>query len=784
MLKNDIKFLGVGGNKNRHQATSCLQVADDIVIDAGNIMEGLGDDASLIDHLFLTHSHMDHIVDIAFFIDNYYQDRKKSLHVYGLKETIKALREHIFNWEIWPDFEELTLQRSTDRAIVFVELELFNAYVFENVTLTPIPVSHTVATCGYIIKKPTFSALYATDTYTTENIWEVIDLNFDIDSLIIDVSFPSRFEQLAYESKHLTPRLLAQELQKLRRKDVDIYITHIKPNLYDEVVKELQAYQLLSGKSRVLKDNEYLKHCDKNIDINQSVMQISTALSQEKDLSKILEMILKEAIAYTNSEGGTIYLKEGDKLHFKSLINKQLNIAVTNPNFPTIALTLDGKANSENVSAICALNKKVINIPDVYTYNLDGICFEGVKKFDKANNYHTQSMLMIPMIDQEGEVVGVAQLINKKRADKLVGYTQNDITMTTTYTNWAASAITKNRLIDDLESLLLSFLESISVALSAKSPYGYGHIERVAELMKIVSEEINKDDIYFHDIHYSDEELKELELAAWMHDVGKISTPEYILDKATKLETIYDRIAEIKTRFDYVKSALKVQMLEEKLDLLSRRKKREVKEVEEAYNKQIEALENDFLFIQKSNAAEGYMREEDIQKIKDIAAKSFQLDGESMVLLSEDEVHNLCIIKGTLTDEERAKINEHAQVSNKMLDMLTFPKKYSRVKEIASAHHEKMNGKGYPLGLKAEEISFEGRLMAIVDIFEALTAHDRPYKHPKSIEETFHILQEMARNNELDKKIIDFLQNRKAYIRYAENFLLKEQYENKEAALL
>ncbi len=634
--------------------------------------------------------------------------------------------------------------------------------------------SHTVPTCAYVIEKKRFSALFATDTYIKESMWEEIDLHDKIDALIIDVSFPSSYEALSYESKHLTAKLLFEELEKSHR-DIDLYITHLKPSFAPIIIKELQEYGLLSGRNRVLKEGEYLKSIEKNRDSNQSTMQISTALSKEKDLSKILEMILKEAIAYTNSEGGTIYLKEGEKLNFKSLMNTKLDIFVTNPDFPSVKLYFNGKENSENISAIAALQKRTVNVPDVYTYNMDGFSFEGVKKFDKANNYHTTSMLVIPMIDQDDEVVGVVQLINKKSEDDYIKYEADDIEMTSTYANWAATAITKNRLVDDLEALLLSFLESISVALSAKSPYGYGHIARVAELMKIISEKIDEDESVFKDIHYSKDALKELEIAAWMHDIGKIATPEYILDKATKLETIYDRIHEIKMRFEYIKSHLKSNMLEEKIKLLTQGKDKEIQSLEDSYDREIISLNDAFSFLEKVNIPKGVLSNEDKARIEKISQITYQIDGDTFVLLSEDEVLNLSIERGTLTDKERLTINEHAQISNDMMDMLTFPKKYSRVREIASAHHEKLNGKGYPKGLKADEISFEGRLMAIVDIFEALTANDRPYKKPKTIEETFNILEAMVNNGEIDGEIVDFLKRTKAYDDYAKAYLLKEQ---------
>lgn len=779
MLTDDIKFLGVEGSRQVQGGTTCVQVADNILIDAGNIIQGLGDSSYKIEHIFLTHSHLDHIVDIAFLVDNNYLEMKKPLKIYGLEETINALKKHIFNNTIWPDFQNISLEDSHNPTIEFITLELYKEYVFETVTLKPIPISHTVPTTAYVIKKKNFSTLFATDTYITSSMWETLDLDESISSLIIDVSFPSKYEELSYHSKHLTPKLLSQELKKSQR-DLDIYITHLKSSFKKEIRQELAAYGLLEGKNRILKSGEYLIHTSRNRNINVDSMKISTLLSKEKDLGKILEMILQEAISYTHSEGGTIYLKEGDNLLFKSIMNSKLGIHINNPSFPPIRLFIEGKENSENVSARAALTKTVVNVPDIYRYNIDGFSFEGVKKFDKENNYRTHSMLVIPMLNQDNEVIGVIQLINKCTADASIPYEQEDIELTTTYANWAATAISKNRLVEDLEALLLSFLEAIAVALSAKSPYGYGHVQKVAQLMKVISKKVDEDNSFYQDIHYTEEELKELEVAAWMHDIGKIAIPEHIIDKSTKLETIHDRISEIKMRYRYLKSALKAQMLEEKLQLVQEQKSKEAKNLEEEFNIKMAALDDEADFLAHVNQPSTKIGMKEISRIESIAERTYTLEGESFMLLSLDEVENLSVKNGTLTEKERFKINEHAAISNKMLEMLTFPKKFSRVKEIASAHHEKLNGTGYPEGLHAKDISFEGRLMAVVDIFEALTANDRPYKSPKTIQETFEILEGMAQRNEIDKTIVEFLKETKAYEEYAHTYLLKEQYEEKE----
>ncbi len=774
MLQNDIRFLGTSGSKKEGYGSSCVQITNTIVVDAGHLIHGLKDEAKHIEHIFLTHSHLDHISDIAFLIDSYLEERVTPLKIYGLKETLEALNANIFNWSIWPDFKEISLIKSGHQSIEFIELNLNQEYQFEDVCLKPIAMNHTVPTCGYVIKKNDFSIIYATDTYICDTIWEEANNNLDIKDIAIDVSFPSEMEELAQQSKHLTPRLLKQELKKLNRDDINIHVIHIKPNYQEAIEKELEILDVLKNKGRIVKDGEYLKNTTIEGNRNRRVAEIATALSKEKDLSKILGLILVETIQLSNAEGGTIYLKEGEKLTFKAVKNRNLNIFEVDPSFPQINLFPNGLQNIENVSAVCALTKKTINIPDIYLYHMGEFNFEGSRKFDKSNNYRTKSMLVIPMLNQDEEIVGVMQLINKKSLDHAIEFRQSDIDMATTYANLCASAITKNQLIDDLEKLVLSFLESISYALNVKSPYGYGHISRVKELMGHVAHEIHNDNTIYNDVNYSKEEFQELELAAWMHDIGKIATPEHILDKATRLETLYDRINTIEMRFNYVKYFLKSQVFETKCKFLNGEYQIHIDEVENKNRQMVKELESDLEFIKFANKPSTFMNDNDLIRIKEIGQKSFMIDEKNISLLTNDELSHLSIRRGTLSNEERAKINEHAKTTYDMLKMITFPKKYSKVTEIASGHHEKLNGKGYPMGLIGDEISFETRMLAIVDILEALTASDRPYKRAKTEDETFEILEAMVQNNELDAGLVNFIKKAGIFEKYIQKKVLEE----------
>ncbi len=350
-----------------------------------------------------------------------------------------------------------------------------------------------------------------------------------------------------------------------------------------------------------------------------------------------------------------------------------------------------------------------------------------------------------------------------------------DIRTALSYSTYAAIGITKNKLIDDLEKLLLSFLESISVAMDAKSPFGYGHINRVAKLMEIISEGINNDQTKYQDIHYNKDELTELKLAAWMHDIGKIATPESILDKSTKLETTHNRITEIAERFRSVKLSLQISLSQKKIAYLEGDTDINLENEENLTKVQIDSLNEDLFFIKQKNLPSGFMNDDDIQRIKSIMKRVYTVDGETINLLTQNESTNLCIRYGTLNATERAIINKHAKVSNQMLDMIKFPKKYENVPLIAGMHHEKLNGTGYPEGVSEQDIPFEARVLAIIDIFEALTAHDRPYKKPKTLKESYTILNQMVDNGELDGEIVNFLIESKLFEKYAKENMLKEQ---------
>jgi len=753
--------------------TSSLQVSESIVIDAGNIIQGLGKEAHKVEHIFLTHSHLDHIVDIAFLAERYFDTRTSSLKIFGLKETLEALRKHYFNNTIWPDFTRISPPGARFNTVEFVEVEIGKPYRFADVTITAIPVSHTVPTCGYVIEKKLFSLIYAPDTHLCDSIRETIAADPKIDSLMIDLSFPSSLDKLAQQSRHLTPGLLASLLKEID-KPLQIYAIHMKDSYREEIVKEVTEHPLLKERVIFPQNGSYLKKgLLKKEEIND--IEVLTTLAKEKDLDTILDKILQQVMKRTDAEGGTIYLRQEKDLRFKVVINHKLGIHNTRTeNWPPIPLYTTQGSNLSNVSALCAIKNEIVNIPDVY--NADGFNFEGMKKFDSANHYRSKSMLVIPMVDHENDLIGVLQLINKlDHHNRAVPFEKADIDIAQAYSAYCAIAITKNRLIEDLEKLLLSFLESIAVAMDAKSPVGYGHITRVGKMMELFSEAISQDQTTYKEHRYSKDQLLQLKLAAWMHDIGKIATPEAILNKATKLETIHNRISEVAQRFQSVILSLKLELAQKEIACLNEDQTIDIEKAREETQEEINRLQEDLRYIKQKNLPSGLMDDSDIARIEAIAARRYNIEGKEVRLLTPDEVKNLCIRYGTLNEEERAKINEHAKISNQMLDMLVFPKKFKEVPKIAGMHHEKLNGKGYPNGVKGDEIPFEARLLAVIDIFEALTAHDRPYKRPKTLSEAYEILDNMVKEGALDGEIIDYLKRSGLFMKYAKEYLLPEQ---------
>lgn len=497
--------------------------------------------------------------------------------------------------------------------------------------------------------------------------------------------------------------------------------------------------------------------------------QIGVALSGEKNIDRLLEMILSEARKFTNADGGTLYIMSDDEteLLFAIIQNDSLNIGMGGTgvkiSWPAVKLkNADGSPNYANVSAYVAISGKAVNINDVYDEH--GFNFEGTKEFDQETGYRSKSMLVVPMRNHENDIIGVLQLLNalEPKTGDVINFSGQSQEMTLSLASQAAIALTNNQLIHDLESLLESFIKTIATAIDEKSPYTGGHIRRVAQLTMAIARKVNEaKQGHFADIQFSADQLKELHMAAWLHDVGKITTPEHIVDKATKLEKVHDRINDIKTRIELIKRDY----------LLTKPGTAKSKSARSAQGKniqkQVKALNEAYRFLEKINKSKESIKDEAIARIKEIAERKWKINGKTKFLLTKDEIYNLSVRSGTLNEKERNIVNNHATVTQKMLSQLHFPKKMSRIASYAASHHEKINGTGYPIGLKGDKLSLQSRIIAIADIFEALTAKDRPYKKGKTLAEALKIMESMAKNNHIDADLFDLFIREKIYRDYA-----------------
>ena len=494
---------------------------------------------------------------------------------------------------------------------------------------------------------------------------------------------------------------------------------------------------------------------------------IGIALSAEDDHRRLLETILLGAKELTNAEGGSIYRVDGERLVFEIVRNDVLGMAyggTSGRNVPFPALSLrrgDGPARSVVTHAV--ISGHTVNIPDAY--HAEGFDFSGTRAFDGQTGYRSTSFLTVPMRNHEGEITGVLQLINARDdAGTVHAFGESDQRLVESLASQAATALTKRELIDGMARLFEAFIELIATAIDEKSPYTGGHCRRVPELTMLLAEAAATSERGpLSHFRMTDADRYELKIAGWLHDCGKITTPEWVMDKATKLQAIHDRIDLVATRFEIFRRDAEIAHLRGRLDAA-------------AYAAALAELDEALTFLRRANLGGEFMRPEDQARVQALGARTWtRSDGRTEPWLTPDEVDNLCISKGTLLPRERDVINHHIVATIRMLEKLPFPKHLQRVPEYAGGHHERMDGKGYPKGLTRDQMSVPARIMGIADVFEALTAGDRPYKKAMPLSQALAILGRMAQGGHIDPDLFDVFIRSGVYRTYAERFLTPEQ---------
>ena len=521
-----------------------------------------------------------------------------------------------------------------------------------------------------------------------------------------------------------------------------------------------------------IKDKTNLRH----------LVDISIRLTTEKDSSKLLNEILQVLMSVANADAGSIYsITDNKQLKFETVINKTLGLHLRGDedspiDFPNIDLFINGKENETAIVAHAVNSGKYINIPDVYA----ALPFDmsAARNMDSLTGYRTKSMLTIPLKDHVDDIIGVIQLINVKgENDEIIPFSEELVTLTRSFASLGAISLTNSTLIKGMEELFTTFAETIAMAIDEKSPHTGGHCKRVPALTLMLADAVhdsNKGPLASFTM--SEADRHELDVAGWLHDCGKIATPDHIMEKSTKLETIFDRIKYIDAKFEVIKRDLNISYQQEIISALKQNKPIEVKQLERLLDTELKQLSLDRALLKRINVGGEFLGENELNEIQKIANKyTLEINGKTMPLLNDDEVENLSIRRGTLTQAEHDVMKRHMDVTKNILDALPFPKHLSNVSEYALGHHEKLDGTGYPRGLTKDQMSVPARLMAITDIFEALSAVDRPYKKAKPVSECLNILGIMVNNNHLDADIFAVFIESEVYKKYIIEFANPEQ---------
>ena len=461
----------------------------------------------------------------------------------------------------------------------------------------------------------------------------------------------------------------------------------------------------------------------------EKILSVITEMSRESNYYKLLEDILEVGMDISHADGGTLYLLKNEKLEFFFMITKSLGIKKGGVNEAIDLPPVD--LSSTSVAALCARLKRIINVSDVYSdleYN-----WSGPKKYDELTGYHTKSVLVLPLFDKEKNVLGVMQLINAQDQNEIIPFSK-DIEGTLSSLSTISGVLLDNiNLYDNVKALLDSFVRSMVKAIESRTPYNASHTTNVAKYCGEFVDYLNNNGLD----SISDNDKEELVMGAMLHDVGKMIIKEEILNKATRFASL---LPKMKMRYQLILDELEIKYLRNEIS-------------EKEYNEETKLINETSEFVSRLNEIQ-FLTDEDLLFIEKIKEKEYNIRYGVYRLLTDEEKECAYIKKGTLTKEERNEIERHVVYTDEILSELDFGKKYSHVKEIASFHHEFLDGSGYPNHLKSDSLSKYVRIITICDIYDSLMAKDRPYKKPMPNAKAISILKEMADMGKLDKDLV------------------------------
>ncbi len=490
--------------------------------------------------------------------------------------------------------------------------------------------------------------------------------------------------------------------------------------------------------------------------------RIGIALSSEHNLQRLLNLIVSEARRFTRADGGSLYIKEEDKLNFVVAQTESLEAGSNGKKnaFRSFYVPL----TKESISGYVATTGEVLNIEDAYMipptveYRLN-------KDFDYRTGYRTKSMLVVPMKDHEDEIIGVLQLINSLDDDgKVVPFRKEYETLVHSLASQAAVAIRNVKLIEEIRTLFRSLVRYSAKAIDARSPHTAGHSGRVAEYSVHLMYALNEEkEGRFADLEFTAAEIEEMRMAGWLHDIGKIGVREAVLEKENKLNNEQMQVIEGRFRTVQMLEIIRAERRKNEMMQTGAPDQQKFEEVDQQLQLRLKQLQDDLAFLKKVNTP-GFLPEEDRERLKKIAESTYDdLDGERYFMLTADEYENLSVVKGNLTEAEYKEIQSHVVQTLDILENIPFTKDLENIPKYAAAHHEMLDGSGYPYNLKGDQIPLQGRIMAVCDIFDALTASDRPYKKAMPLEKSLAILRDEAERGRLDKDLVDVFIRREVY---------------------
>lgn len=510
-----------------------------------------------------------------------------------------------------------------------------------------------------------------------------------------------------------------------------------------------------------------------------SLLRVARRINEQRDLVPLIETLLEQAQTMASAEAGVLWLYRDDAE--REWLDCARHCAKGPSGAPVCALDgpplpLDHEHASRPAARVVRSGKSLhINQGnELDPRDRELLTPLLVRQVD--------SLFLVPLRNHEGTVVGVLQLVNAHPDGAGAGtagpFPARTRLLLEALGGYAGIALNNLLVVQELKDLLDAFVKVIAQAIDAKSPHTSAHCQRVPMLTELLAQAACDAPGPFADFQLDEDEWYELRVAAWLHDCGKLATPDSVLDKSTKLHTLHDRIELVAARFAALRSEIERRYEREALAEPHREP-----HLRERLEQEIGQLTDDLALLERVNKGSETMAKSDQERVRGMATRTWiDAHGRARPLLTEDEVRNLCILRGTLTEDERRIINGHMDVTLDMLQSLPFPRKLRRVPEYAGGHHERMDGSGFPLGLTREQMSIPARIMAIADVFEALTARERPYKKPLKLSEALGIMQTMRDNHHLDPDLYRLFLQAGVWREYALRTLDEEQIDVRDPA--